>query len=202
MNVLVSMRIVENSTYLERRDALSHDWAVFFNKHSMLPILVPNVIEDPDRYFALDPSGLILTGGDDLGLPDHASQRDHTEFALIAGAIARKIPIFGVCRGLQILNIYFGGTLSQLPEKLHVGTHCIKWLDDTSFLVNSFHNQGVVDADLGPALQPIAYSQDGVIEALRHKDLPIIAIQWHPERPNSASDLDAQLINEWKMKCA
>lgn len=201
MKVLVSMRIIENTTYFERRDAISHDLVTFFNRHSMSPILVPNAIANLDPYFQLSPKGLILTGGDDLGLPDVATQRDHTEIALISGAIARNIPILGICRGLQIINIYFGGKLSQLPEKLHVGTHYIKWFDGISFLVNSYHNQGVFDADLGSALQPLAYSEDGVIEALRHKNLPIVAIQWHPERSNPASTYDMQLINEWKNKC-
>lgn len=202
MNILVSMRIVDNASYPERRDALSHDWAVFFDQHSLLPILVPNTLEQPERYFKLAPQGLLLTGGDSLGTPDQPNLRDQTEHALITEAIAQNIPILGVCRGLQMLNRYFGGTVSHLPEKSHVGEHRIQWHDGTYFSVNSFHDDGVTELNLADCLQPLARAEDGVIEAVRHEHLPIIAIQWHPERINPAWALDTKLLEEWKNLCA
>ena len=202
MKTLVSMRIVENATYPERRDALSHDWATFFANHDLLPILVPNALQNPERYFDLAPQGLLLTGGDSLGSRGQLTQRDLTEMSLIKESIARNIPILGVCRGLQILNRYFGGETLALPTKSHVGTHSVCCNDGTHYKVNSFHDEGVTEATLADSLVPFARAEDGVIEAVRHVSLPIIAIQWHPERRNPASALDRQLLEEWKNRCA
>lgn len=202
MNILVSMRIVDNATYPERRDSLSHDWATFFNEYDLVPILVLNALANPGRYFDMAPRGVLLTGGDSIGPRDQPTQRDRTEMCLIDEAIARKIPIFGVCRGLHLLNRYFGGETVDLPKKSHVGTHSIQLAGDISLTVNSFHNEGVTKATLATELLPFAFSEDGVIEAVRHVSLPIIAIQWHPERLNSASTLDKQLLEEWKNRCA
>jgi putative glutamine amidotransferase len=203
MKILVSMRIIENLTYPELRDAISHDWASFFSKHNLLPILVPNALNHLSRYFDLPPQGLLLTGGESQGPLHRPTLRDHTEMTLIAEAIARDIPILGVCRGLQIINRYFGGGTVALPTKSHLGTHTIKLNDGTNHIVNSFHNEGVTLASLAAGLIPFACAnEDGLVEAVRHETLPILAIQWHPERPNPASVLDRQIIDEWKNRCA
>lgn len=109
-----------------------------------------------------------------------------------------KKPVFGICRGLQLINVFFGGSLHQdLPDcAVH---RCISSTQDNahptrvernSFLfraygeecirVNSAHHQGI--KGLGEALRPVQYSEDGLIEGLCHETLPIWAVQWHPER--------------------
>jgi putative glutamine amidotransferase len=202
MIILVSMRTAENATYPESRDAVSHDWILLFARYGLTPILVPNMLGDVSDYFKLGASGLLLTGGDDLGPDGEPSPRDQTEARLLGGALAQGLPIFGTCRGLHVLNRHFGGQLARkLPEN-HVGDHAVR-LDGAGVIrINSFHNQGVLTGGLAAELAPFAVTDSGVVEAVTHRKLPITAVQWHPERPNPAAELDRQLMQQWLAQCA
>ncbi len=161
--------------------------------------------------------GLILSGGYDIcpefyGEKAHkrlgalCKERDKFELNLIKEAMKRKINIFGICRGLQLLNVYFGGTLyqdlksfgfkkehSQKKESTKP-THSVNILEN-SFLsqflpakirVNSFHHQGI--KKLGKDLKITALSKDDIIEAIeleRGKSL-VFGVQWHPEAMKNA----------------
>jgi len=202
MIVLVSMRTAAAAEYAEPRDALSHDWSQLFGRLGIVPILVPNAGTAIESYFGLGARGLLLTGGDDLGPADEPSLRDRTETQLVRQALGRGLPIFGVCRGLQFINRYFGGGVArELPEP-HIGEHEIDFAGGGTARVNSFHEQGVVMSALSADLVAFAATKAGVVEGLRHPDLPIIAVQWHPERPNPAAAQDLVLIKEWLQRCA
>ncbi len=195
------MRVVENAGYVERRDAISHDWSRLFQGYGILPILVPNGLDDPGPYFALGATGVLLTGGDDLGAEEEPTPRDRTEGKILKQAIALKMPVFGACRGLQLINHYFGGSVSrQLPER-HVGEHAIRLASGEELRVNSFHNQGVMTNGVAADLDVFADTLGGVVEGVRHRKLPIAAIQWHPERPGPSGGFDRQLLHEWLGKC-
>ena len=200
--ILVTLRIADNPTYVERRDALAHDWSALFADYDILPILVPNAGRDPSAYLSLGAGGLLLTGGDDMGPPGAPTVRDATEFRLLEGALAQGLPVLGVCRGLQVINRHFGGQVAtSLPEP-HVGDHDVTLDNGAVQRVNSFHNQGVMAAGLSPQLRAFARTGDGVIEGLRHPGLPVTAVQWHPERPSPSAGLDKTLIEEWLTQCA
>ncbi len=161
--------------------------------------------------------GLILTGGSDIDpkwydRPDQLSvcedideQRDQLEFDLLRRALDRKIPVFAICRGCQILNVHFGGTLiAHLPAEvdggeLHQksqgkdvnheitvqpGTLLFKATGQMSGIVNSAHHQAV--GRLGEGLMASARSDDGVIEAIERREREgesyVLGVQWHPER--------------------
>ncbi len=200
--ILVTLRIADNPTYVERRDALAHDWAALFADYDILPILVPNASRDPAAYLSLGAAGLLLTGGDNMGAPDEPTLRDTAELRLLKAALEKSLPVFGVCRGLQVLNRHFGGRVeTSLPER-HVGDHDVTLDSGAVQRVNSFHNQGVLRAGLAPDLIAFAQTEGGVIEALRHRSLPVSAVQWHPERPSPSAALDRILIEEWLNQCA
>jgi gamma-glutamyl-gamma-aminobutyrate hydrolase PuuD len=201
MLILVSTRIADNASYPERRDALAHDWGQLFDRYGLLPLLVPNSLADVSPYLDLGAKGLLLTGGDSLGSREHPTARDRTEASLIDGAIQRGMPIFGVCRGLQMLNRHFGGDSLRLPDQRHVGRHTVQLQDGSSIEVNSFHNDAVTLEGLAPVLLPFAQTGDGIVEGVRHKDLPITAIQWHPERSSPSGRYDEFLIKEWMKAC-
>ena len=121
------------------------------------------------------------------------------ELAAIKAALEANKPILGVCRGLQLLNVYFGGTLYQdlsltssqikhlqSPTPQEVPTHHISVEKESSlgflpenYMVNSFHHQ--VIKDLGQGLQAIAHGNDGLVEAIENKEKHVLAVQWHPE---------------------
>ncbi len=151
--------------------------------------------------------GLVLCGGPDLepelygqkncGSVGIEAIRDQAELALARVFIAIGKPVFGICRGLQLLNVVFGGTLVQdLPNKnLHTSggkgdlLHST-WTAEGSVvyslfgknpITNSAHHQAI--ACLGNGLMATQWSEGGaVIEAFEHKLLPVLAVQWHPER--------------------
>jgi putative glutamine amidotransferase len=162
------------------------------------PVILPQ-LEWEDFKKTVKVDGLLLPGGSDVNprrykaLFSFMSYRPNSylEFfdtEILPNLIGEDFPIFGVCRGLQTLNVHFGGTLHQhLWKHPHSGfktdlVHKITVAGlKKEISVNSFHHQAI--ARLGDALDVIAVSsEDGVVEAIRHQFLPIIAVQWHPER--------------------
>ena len=145
---------------------------------------------------------LLLPGGGDLepwryGQENTASrslepERDRAELALLEDFTAAGKPVLGVCRGLQTVNVFFGGTLAQdIPghgalegrDRLHAvrtaPSALLPFLGEKA-LVNSAHHQA---ADrLGTGLRAVQWTADGVVEALCHRRLPVWGVQWHPER--------------------
>ena len=183
----------------------------------MIPTVDPEgeVDEDDiaidDYVAALD--GLVLQGGADIdpvayGEPPHAllqatdPVRDRFELALLRGFVQAGKPVFGICRGMQLINVAFGGSLHQdlvaagATRAAHVSGHYDEhsheltlaadgWLarlyaGDRTHRVNSIHHQGV--KRLGEGLQVEAWSEDGVPECLRATgDNFLLGVQWHPE---------------------
>jgi len=159
--------------------------------------------------------GLVLTGGGDVeparfGEAAHSktalvsADRDALELELVDRALRDDVPVFAICRGLQVLNVALGGTLHQhvpdvfgdkvqhsQPDRRHVATHDVKLQTEGTRLgaivgtselrVNSFHHQAV--ARLGRDLKEVGWAPDNVIEALEHADRRrfVVAVQWHPE---------------------
>ena len=147
--------------------------------------------------------GLVLCGGGDpdpalYGQENRGSygiepMRDRQELSCIHSFLKAQKPILGICRGMQILNIAFGGTLTQhLPTaQLHQGVGEELWHDllaegylknlyGRKFSANSSHHQGV--DRLGRGLRPAAWSSDGVVEAFWHERVAVLGVQFHPER--------------------
>ncbi len=151
---------------------------------------------------ALRWDALLLPGGGDLepwryGRKNTASrnlepERDEAELRLLEEFTAAKKPVLGICRGLQAINVFFGGTLAQdVPghgawadgDRIHGAGSApspLLPLCGGRLNVNSAHHQA---ADrLGGGLRAVQWAEDGVIEALCHRRLPVWAVQWHPER--------------------
>jgi putative glutamine amidotransferase len=181
-----------------------------------IPVLLPPPLGASARetlWRRLD--GLVLTGGGDIE-PGRFGQDTHPKTALVSGdrdalemelvdrALRDDVPLFGICRGLQVINVALGGSLHQhIPdavgetvqhtqsEKRHVATHPVKVLAEGTRLgrivgtselsVNSFHHQAI--ESLGRGLREVAWAPDQVIEAVEHEDARrfVVAVQWHPE---------------------
>lgn len=161
----------------------------------------------PDPRAAEDCAGLLLPGGGDLdprlyGRVNTASEapdpaRDRTELALARRFLCAGRPILGICRGLQVLNVALGGTLVQdLPghsrlnggDRLHpvcaLRGSRMERLYGGRFTVNSAHHQAVELP--GRELRVTLRADDGTAEALEHGTLPVLGVQWHPERLTGA----------------
>jgi len=181
-----------------------------------LPLILP-IIRDEDLLDELLDTldGLLFTGGEDIhpsfydevveercGRIDQ--ERDRFELELAEAALDRQIPILGICRGIQLLNVVLGGSLYQdlsyrpgtFPHHLSPGekryepvhrvnlqpeSHLAKVFGTLALDVTSTHHQLL--KDVAPGLKAVAFADDGVVEGVEAEDYPfLLAVQWHPER--------------------
>jgi gamma-glutamyl-gamma-aminobutyrate hydrolase PuuD len=206
----ISQRAVALPARAERRDTLDQAWAPFLDACGLDGVPVPNRHPDAAGFLRrLGVKGVILSGGGNLsdalgtlaGAParvlanqgDLSPERDRTETALLRASLEQGWPVLGVCRGMQVLNLFHGGHLGPLEG--HAGKkHVLTSSKDAGFVfdaqVNSFHDCGVPADGLGKGLRSLA-TADGHVEALAHETLPHLGVMWHPERnsPFSASDV-------------
>lgn len=154
-----------------------------------------------------DVDGVIVPGGTDVNPKlyhqvntasyDLDDALDELEMKVIDSAVTYKKPMLGICRGHQIINIYFGGDMIQNVEhcdvhkrendidKVHMsnvekGSFLYNIYQEERISTNSAHHQAV--NHLGAGLKAIQFSDDGLIEAFYHEKLPVFCVQWHPER--------------------
>lgn len=163
--------------------------------------------------FGGDASGcdaLLLPGGGDMeprryGQKNTASrglepERDKAELTLIADFLAAGKPVLGICRGMQVLNVFFGGTLAQdiadhsavngidRRHTIQTAASPLRPICGATCQVNSAHHQAV--DRLGAGLKAVQWAPDGIVEAVCHQTLPVWGVQWHPERLQGPLGLD------------
>jgi gamma-glutamyl-gamma-aminobutyrate hydrolase PuuD len=191
--VLVSQRRDIIAGRDEVRDALDVRLCALLWELGFLPLPMVSAISDREEYLAaLMPDAVVLSGGNDIG---QAPERDQLETALLIHAAKHRLPVLGICRGMQMMNHYQGGRLRAVSGHVVVRHRVTGSLVGPGGCdVNSYHNQGLFDADLGDDLEAMAWSEDGVVEALRHREWPWLGIMWHPERDAPAADADQILI--------
>ena len=201
LKIGISSRIVNAENYDEKRDAISHDWPQLLQKIESNIIFIPNNLTNVEDFLNdIGVNGLILSGGDDIG---DDQERDDTEIKILNFAIKNKIPLFGVCRGMQVINQYFGGSIIKNNNSSHVGIphvvnlihkNIMSILQINSLKVNSFHNNVITTSTLGKNIEPFAITNiDKTVEGFFHKNFPIVGVMWHPERNFNS---DNQLIIE------
>jgi putative glutamine amidotransferase len=197
-----------------------------------LPLLLPH--HDPaDAERVLEGfDGIVLVGGDDID-PEWYGQTneglskgvrasaDDSDMAFTRAALALGVPMFGICRGFQALNVAMGGTMHQdfvtvdglhqpissVPTEVLGARHSVEIAPDsrlaaaygsTNRVVNSIHHQ-CVDT-VAPGFKVVAWAPDGTIEAIEpeNDETKVLAVQWHPEKITNEGDdvLFAYFINE------
>lgn len=178
--------------------------------------------------------GLLMTGGHDVDPRRYGERprfdnivcsraRDSMELALLRLALGHGKPVFGICRGLQIMNVCCGGTLYQdLPSewpdgvehhqrppydrpvhRVHIvaGTPLHEELHADDLAVNSYHHQAI--RTLGDGLEAMAVSEDGLVEAVhRPASAYFRAVQWHPEFRYGTDDASRRLFRSFVDACA
>ena len=189
--VLVTQRVNVGSNHAERRDCLDQQWSRFLSLCGLLPVLLPNHTESACGLYQLtNPVGLLLTGGNDLvDYGGDAPERDQTELALLEQAIAQGLPVIGVCRGMQLIMHYFGSQLYSVDG--HVQKRQNVLVNDVDTELNSYHQFACTALAELPGW---AFAHDGVVKAVRHVQLPLMGIMWHPERFSSPRQADVALF--------
>lgn len=185
--------------------------------------------EPADAAVLLDRcDGLLIPGGGDIDPSDYGESpttdhlygirpgADQFEFALVREAALRQLPVLGICRGLQIINVAFGGSLYQhLPKhskdlagrafaghyltQIQSGSRLSDVLGTTEVLANSLHHQGV--KCVGTGLTITGTARDGVVESIEaiDRNWDMVAVQWHPE---CLRDWHAAAIFDWLIEVA
>jgi gamma-glutamyl-gamma-aminobutyrate hydrolase PuuD len=214
-------RVVVVSRRLERKnkwiDWVSEVHLSLLHRQGLVPVMVP-VVPETRRFredYGAGMAGLLMVEGGDVHpsyykgrtpvaqLDEVSPVKDDLEFWLCREALRRRLPILGICRGLQILNIVYGGTLHgdvqkergtalphmdldhydtyRHPVRVIPGTPLHRWYGRTDLRVNSYHHQGV--RALPVPLQPMAVASDGLVEGLYDPSRGfVVGLQFHPER--------------------
>ncbi len=205
-------------------DVYFADYATSVARAGGVPVYIPLDVDIAEILPRLD--ALVIAGGEDVDPARYGAEqapetgpcsalRDDLELAAVRLAHERGIPVLGVCRGHQVINVAFGGTLTQhlggelgpvhLPplagraERTHEvrleadSVHATA-LGATRLGVNSFHHQAV-DAP-GDGIRVVGWADDGTPEAIQHADGRIVGVQWHPET------FDGDPLFEWVVQMA
>lgn len=201
MIIGITQRVYSISSYKEHRDSLDQRLIDWVADAGIVPVPIPNTLVDLTSNLeskknienwikSVKINALLLSGGNDIGDNKH---RDLTEKCLLAWAETNKIPVLGICRGMQMIGVFSGVDLIEVND--HVKTrHTLKRLEGNfSNLVNSYHNLALEKCP--DNFKILALSEDGCIEAIKHNNLPWVGIMWHPEREHPFHELDKELLN-------
>ncbi|MEO5344380.1 MAG: gamma-glutamyl-gamma-aminobutyrate hydrolase family protein [Gammaproteobacteria bacterium SHHR-1] len=174
----------------ETRDALDQDLVLWLAAAGYLAYPVPNALCVASEVFAwlehLKPCGLVLSGGNDIGT---MARRDFTEEIMLKYAERERLPLLGICRGMQMLAYTSFVPLTGING--HVRTrHQLE--GDIQGEANSYHSLALAECPMG--YRVLARSEDASIEAIRRKDLPWEGWMWHPERESSFCDRDLERL--------
>jgi len=181
----ISQRVDKYVHRNEQRDALDQRLNRLAYTAGLLPVPLPNRIciseKKSDRKISLinwvkqiGVKAIVLSGGNDLS---EFPERDETENMLLDYAEEFRLPVLGICRGMQVLAVKKGGQLKKVKNHVNV---CHSLVGELSGEVNSFHKSALVK--LPGNFKILAKSSDGCIEAIRHNKLPWEGWMWHPER--------------------
>jgi putative glutamine amidotransferase len=202
---------------------IENDMANYLAFNQCIPVLIPDLMDMALVPFLESLDGFLFQGGTDLSSKTYGAYpldfdrwpgdepRDQFELKIMDFAVEHKKPIFGICRGCQLINAYFGGTLvqdieTQLetkvkhrdPEIYDRNTHDITVKEGTylsqiykgKVQVNSIHHQAI--DQLAPGFEVCAVSsEDGIIEAIAHHNMDkhyVLGVQWHPEFSHTLND--------------
>ena len=210
-----------------KRSYVNNDYILSVIRNGGIPFIIPfNENEEVIKAQMEMIDGLLLSGGQDVApknygeeptpkLGDIFPERDDFEYGLLKSALEAKKPVLGICRGSQIINTYFNGSLYQ--DLSYIGKDVLKHnqvnspsmvthsvtIDKSSKLfdifgeekirVNSFHHQAV--KKVGEGLVMAAKAPDGIVEAIEKTDYPfLVAVQWHPEMLQNSVDMMNKLF--------
>ncbi|MDD6525680.1 MAG: gamma-glutamyl-gamma-aminobutyrate hydrolase family protein [Firmicutes bacterium] len=209
-------------------DRVPHNYSDSIIKAGGIPVIIPmHRNEEVIKALVEKLDGVLLTGGKDVNPLIYNEQphvlckqtmmeRDRYEALVLKYAHERKIPVLGICRGCQFINVYFGGSLYQdnslcdsntidhnQKEAYHCPSHSIN-VREGSFLydifgevglVNSFHHQSIKRVAKG--FKKIAISNDGIIEGIEGIRWPIVGLQFHPEMMHDADVKMQMIFDKW-----
>lgn len=194
MNIIISSNFKKYfNTHI---DFLDHNWINFFEKKKYFFISIPNTIRVANKILKKEKKidFIILPGGNDLfGRSKLTKTRLIIEKTLIKVSIKKKIPLLGVCRGMQVLNNYFGGKIAKIDG--HMKKKSVINIDHDIFkkkkiTVKCYHNFCIPQKFVSKNFNVLGVDKDKNIEMFKHKNYKIWGVMWHPERENNFKSLE------------
>ncbi|MEK6900603.1 MAG: type 1 glutamine amidotransferase [Nanoarchaeota archaeon] len=215
MKLAISMK-QDYDKHGAERSVLEDAYNEYFRQFGLILFPISNSVLDISSYLKeAGVEGIILSGGNDIDPQSYggertdglslALKRDKVEKTMLEYAIKNGLPVLGICRGMQFLNVYYGGKIIDFREKgifhpagkeqIHkvVIIHHQEVLG-TEVKVNSYHNQGITQKELSSSLRVFALSEEGIVEGFYHPSLPIVGVQWHPERDSPDEMFNEKLV--------
>lgn len=192
--IIITQRFEKIGKFRELRDNLDIRLSNLISKLGFLPILTPTNSKNILNYIKeIKPRGIILSGG---GNPNIKDERFHSEKKILDFVAKNKLPLLGICRGAQRINMHFKGKLKNVKNHVRKKHQLSGSSVKKTFLVNSFHDLGFNEKMLGNKLEALAKSNDGIVEYFKHKNKSIFGIMWHPERNKKINKFDKSLIKK------
>ena len=197
MKIAITQRIDYLRKRNEYRDSIDHELVKLILSIGHKPLLISNLLYDDKKKTInkwLDdfkPEGIIFSGGNDFG---EFIIRDKTEEFLYYWALKKRIPILGICRGMQLIGLLNGTKLKKIKNHINLNHIIVNQSNKKEYLKNSFHAYSLENC---PKDFKITFlSKDGEIEGIVHKKENITGIMWHPERDSSFSKSDINLLKK------
>ena len=197
----ITQRVDKVELYDEWRDSLDKRLIEWVVQASFVPVPIPNNLIDialpntnnnqseMDHWLSsVKLDAVLLSGGNDIG---DIERRDLTEKYLLSWTEKNRKPVLGICRGMQMMGVYAGGELIEVDghvrtrHQLQIKSSLIQSLPKS---VNSYHNLALENCT--EVFEILAESEDGNIEAIKHKELPWEGWMWHPEREEQFNQID------------
>ena len=188
--IITSQRIEYFAGVKEKRDCVDQNLISFFLQAGMLVYPIPNILVDVNSvnkkfeildkwFYNISPNGIILSGGESIGTDNI---RDLTELRMLDLAFKNKIPLLGICRGMQVLSSFFGSQTIKVKNHVRTRHKCEIQTSDKLFpkTIKCYHNYAINKCPKNFFITLM--SEDGTIESIKHLKNNWEGWMWHPER--------------------
>ena len=176
------MRVINETQYVDSRDCISIDWYKYLKHLEVDIVLIPNLGDEISSWLnSYHFDRIVFSGGGDI---QSDCRRYVTEKKILDFCQDKRIPLLGVCRGMQMLNEIYGGKC--VPNKkcnsIHVNNeHPIVFNNGNTYTVNSFHDNLISESNLADCFEILGYCPiDQSVEVIKKNNL--LGVMWHPER--------------------